>query len=87
VSLLGSACRGRELCGHCQRDGNCCLGRRDNGQKGIWQGSSNAGGGDDSMALLGEREKLGKALVPLSALVLQNRAGMGSLCGTLHEAR
>lgn len=32
------------------RGGNGCLDRRDNGQKGIWQGKSNAGEGNDAAA-------------------------------------
>lgn len=57
------------------------------GKKGIWQGNGNAGEGDDMAALLGEREKPGKALVPLSGVVLRHRAGMGSLCSTLQGAQ
>lgn len=54
------------------------------GKKGIEQGNSDAGGGDDTAALLGGKEKPGKALVvPLSHLVLQCRPGMGSPWGTL----
>lgn len=76
MSWLDSDCQERELCRHCQRDGNCCLGRRDNGQKGIWQGNSNAGEGDDTAALLGEREKPGKSLVPLRlGAAMQGRNG------------
>lgn len=87
MSWLSSACQGRERCGHRQRHRNCCLDRRDDGQKGIWQGNGNAGEGDETAALLGKREKTGKALVPLSGLVLQCRTGTGSLCGTLQETQ
>lgn len=46
------------------------------GKKGTEQGNSNAGGGEGTAALLGGKEKKGKALVPLTlGAAMQGRDG------------
>lgn len=72
MSWLSSDCHGRKRCEHCRRDGNCCLDRRDKGQKGNiagkqqcwWRGwyCSTAGGKGKARKSPGPSLTLGAAM-------------------------